>query len=334
MQGGSKRAVYAAIAGNSVVMVGKFIAFFASGSSAMLSEGIHSFADVSNQCLLALGIRRSAKNPDKRHPYGYVRETYIWALISAVGIFFLGCGVTVYHGIHTLLDPKPIDDYWLSFTVLAFAFVIEGATLLIAIKAVSGESKNNNQTFLGYIKEGSDPTGVAVILEDGVAVIGVLIAALGLYLTYQSGNPKWDSVATIIIGLLLGLVAIFITYRTKGLLVGQSIPIVNRKMILKILREDPVIEKVYDIKTAIMGVEDMRFKAEIEFDGGAISERYLKKIDINKSFDDLKTHEKRKDFLIDYGDHLIEALGDEINRIEKELKRAVPQLKHVDIEVN
>ncbi len=334
MKSGSAKAVYTAIIGNSVVMVAKFVAFFFSGSSAMLSEGIHSFADVSNQCLLALGIRRSAKLADKRHPYGYVKETYIWALISAVGIFFLGCGVTVYHGVTTLLNPHPISDFSIAFIILAFAFVVEGFTLIVAVKAVRAEAKYSKLSFLNYINQGTDPTGVAVILEDSVAVFGVLVAATGLGLTYQTGDPKWDSMATIFIGLLLGLVAIFITYRTKGLLVGQSIPLVSRRKILKILKEDPVVDKVYDIKTAIMGTKDLRFKAEIEFDGGVISERFLKKMNLTKAFDDLDTYENKKKFLIHFGDHLIEALGDEINRIEEQLKKEIPELKYIDIEVN
>ena len=224
MKGGSSTAVYAAIIGNSIVMIGKFIAFFFTGSAAMLSEGIHSFADVSNQCLLALGISRSQKTPDEMHPYGYVRERYIWALISAVGIFFLGCGVTVYHGISTLIDPNPVSDFTLAFVVLGFAFVVEAITLFVAISAVADEAKKNKQSFLTYLKRGSDPTGVAVILEDSAAISGVIIASTGLLLTYYTGNTVFDSMATILIGLLLGLVAVFyyISYKRPSRGSGDS----------------------------------------------------------------------------------------------------------------
>ncbi len=334
MATGSTTAVYSAIIGNSIVMCAKFIAFFATGSSSMLSEGIHSFADVSNQALLAVGIKRSGKKADKRHPYGYVRERYIWALVSAVGIFFLGCGVTIYHGIHTLIEPRELDDLTLAFWVLAFAFVVEGATLILAIVAVNNEAVKSKQSFMEYIRQGSDPTGIAVVLEDGVAVIGVLVAAAGLYLTHVTKNSTWDAIATLIIGSLLGLVAIYLTYRTKALLVGQAIPLVSRRRIVQILKGDPIVDRIYDIKTAIMGVDDQRFKAEVEFDGAKVAEKALDRQELHDFFEKVTTQEALQTFLIDYGDSVIETLGDEIDRIEDLIKKELPQLKHIDIEVN
>lgn len=334
MASGSKVAVYSAIIGNSIVMVAKFIAFFFTGSSSMLSEGIHSFADVSNQCLLALGIQKSQRKADARHPYGYVRERYIWALISAVGIFFLGCGVTVYHGVHGIFDPHEIEDYRLAFIVLAFAFVVEGATFIIALKAVNEEAKKKQQSFFSYFKGGTDPTGIAVILEDGAAVFGVMIAAVGLSLSYYTHNPFWDSMATIMIGLLLGVVATFIAYRTRGLLIGQAIPEVSRKKVLEILKADPVIDQVYDIKTAIMGAQDLLFKAEVEFDGEKIAQKYMSQHNFNELIENLKTEGDLRQFLLQYGDHVIETLGDEIDRIEKQIQHEIPDLKHIDLEVN
>ncbi|MCI5071866.1 cation diffusion facilitator family transporter [bacterium] len=334
MASGSKVAVYSAIIGNSIVMVAKFIAFFFTGSSSMLSEGIHSFADVSNQCLLALGIQKSQRKADARHPYGYVRERYIWALISAVGIFFLGCGVTVYHGVHGLFDPHEIEDYTLAFAVLAFAFVVEGTTFIIALKAVQKEALKRQQSFFSYFKGGTDPTGVAVILEDGAAVLGVIIAAVGLTFSYHTHNPFWDSMATIMIGLLLGVVATFIAVRTRGLLIGQAIPEVSRKKVLEILQTEPVIDQVYDIKTAIIGAQDLLFKADVEFDGEKIAEKYIQDYDFNQLIDDLKTRDDLRKFLLEYGDHVIETLGDEIDRIEKKIKHEIPDLKHIDLEVN
>jgi len=274
------------------------------------------------------------KLPDRLHPYGYDRERYIWALISAVGIFFLGCGVTVYHGISTLIHPHPIEDFKIAFIILAFALVVEGFTLLLAWRAVDEEARRAKQTFFKYLNKGTDPTGVAVVLEDAAAILGVLIAAAGLGLTYATGNTVWDSAATITIGLLLGMVALFLTHRTKALLIGQSIPEVSRKKILQILQADPVVENIYDIKTAIMGVDDLRFKAEIEFNGEAIADKYLKKTNLDKTFGKLDSHEKVRAFLVKYGDHVVEALGDEIDRIEQKLKAEIPELKHIDIEVN
>jgi solute carrier family 30 (zinc transporter), member 9 len=331
---GSSLAVYSALIGNTLVMTGKFIAFFATGSSAMLSEAIHSLADVSNQALLALGIARSRKLPDRDHPYGYARERYIWALISAVGIFFLGCGLTLYHGVHTMLNPRPIQDYDIAFITLLFSFIVEGSTLAIAVKAIRQVAHKEKQTFMQHLREGSDPMGVAVVLEDSAAVLGVVIASLGLFLTHLTQNSFWDSLATILIAILLGFVAIFLTVRTKGLLIGMAIPLAERTKILKILKSDPIVEKVYDVKTAIIGANNHRFKAEVEFDGEKIARKYLQSLDVSAIAEKITTDEELEKFLIRYGDHIIGVLGDEIDRLEAKIKEQIPSIRHIDIEVN
>ena len=180
MAGGSKLAVYSAIGGNTVVTIAKASAFAMTGSAAMLSEAIHSFADVSNQCLLAFGIKKSEKTADGQHPYGYARDRYIWTLISAVGIFFIGCGVTVYHGVHTLMEPQAISDYKVAFAVLLFAFIVEGLVLWYAVKAIGKEAKSMDLSLIEYVKAGTDPTGTAVLLEDSAAMLGVVIASIGI----------------------------------------------------------------------------------------------------------------------------------------------------------
>ena len=208
MAKGSKLAVGAAIAGNSVVMVGKFVAFWFTGSAAMLSEALHSVADVLNQILLMVGIVRSSAPPDRFFPFGYGAERYVWALMSAVGIFFLGCGVTIYHGINSLLHPHPLESLGWAVGALLIALVIEGYVLWVAIKAVRGQAQG--KPFFRYLRQEADLSAVAVILEDTAACFGVLLALGGILLTRYTGQPYWDAVASIAIGLLLGAVAIWL----------------------------------------------------------------------------------------------------------------------------
>ena len=255
-------------------------------------------------------------------------------MISAVGIFFLGCGVTIYHGVHTLIHPKPIADHQIAFATLAFSFIIEGITLLIAIRATLADARKDGVSLFQYLRAGSDPTGVAVVLEDSAAVLGVFIATAGLGLSLYFNNSYWDSIATILIGGLLGFVAIFLTSRTRSFLVGMAMPVADRNKILKILTSDPIVEHVYDVKTAIIGTGAWRFKAEIEFDGEKIARKYLSKIDVPAVSATLNTDEELKTFLIKYGDHIIGVLGDEIDRLEAKIKEQLPSVKHIDIEVN
>ena len=334
MAGGSTRAVYAAIAGNSLVMVAKFGAFALTGSGAMLSEGIHSFADVGNQCLLAVGISRSQKIADEDHPYGYAREQFIWALISAVGIFFLGCGVTVYHGIHTLLHPEPLQAMSTALWVLLFAFVVEGWTFMVAWRAVSAAAKESGMSMRQYTFKGPDPMGVAVLLEDGAAVFGVSIAAAAIGMIQVTGDPRWDGYASIAIGVLLGAIAVFLIFKNREALIGQSIDASKRDRVLELLESDPVVETVRDIKATVIGPDKLRFKAEIEFDGKAVARRHLDEVALDALFASLSSREDLERVLVDYGDFVVDWLGDEIDRIEGSIRQAVPEVQHVDLEAD
>ena len=334
MATGSKTAVYAAIIGNSVVMVAKFAAFGLTGSSAMLSEGIHSFADVSNQCLLALGIARSERGPDARHPYGYARARYVWSLISAVGIFFLGCGVTLTHGVQAVFDPHPVESPEWSLGVLAFALLIEGGTLAIAVRAVRAQAAEASMGFWSYVRGGSDPTGVAVLLEDGAAVLGVLVAATCIGLAMITGNPVFDGIGSICIGLLLGAIAIFLIDRNRVALLGEAVSPERVARIEALLKAEPGVESVTDIKATVMGAGKVRFKAEIEFDGAILAKRWLAKRDLSKVHEALDSPDKVHDYLVGYTDYVVDALADEIDLIEDRIRAADPAIQHVDLEAD
>lgn len=333
MASGSAKAVYAAIGANSVITVTKLTAFAYTGSGAMLSEGIHSFADVLNQTLLALGIKKAKKGADEAHPYGYGRDAFVWAMISAVGIFFLGCGFTLYHGIHSLLHPEAPEKIHIAAGVLLFSFVLEMWTLWVAYKAVKASAKELNISFGQYMKEGPDPMAVAVLLEDAAAVIGVTLAGASIGMYVITGNPIWDAIGSIIIALLLGVVAIFLVVKNRKALLGQSIAPNQSEQVMSILNADPSIESVHDVKATVMSADGFRFKAEIDFNGRHIAESWLKQHDVNGLFEKASTDpEAFREFLIDFGEHITESLGDEIDRIERAIQDAVPAAKHVDLE--
>jgi zinc transporter 9 len=334
MAGGSATAVYTAIGANSIVAVAKFIAFSLTGSGAMLSEGIHSVADVANQCLLGLGLSRSKRPADDDRPYGYDKERFVWALISAVGIFFLGCGVTLYHGIHSIIAGSEMHSSAIALGVLAFSFVIEGLSLLVAIRALQGEARKHDLDLMAYVQSGSDPTGTAVLLEDGAAVLGVTIAAACIGLGSVTGQPWWDGVGSILISLLLGWVAIWLINQNRDALVGRSVPLEKRAEVLEVLASDPVVQAVDDVKASMVGDNAFRFKAEVDFDGREIARRCLADKDIPALTEQAKTPEAMREILEEFGEEVVTALAEEVDRLEKRIREAVPGAQHLDIEAD
>ena len=340
MVGSSAKAVYTAIATNSVITVTKLTAFAFTGSGAMLSEGIHSLADVGNQSLLALGIQKAKKEADEDHPYGYGRDAFVWAMISAVGIFFLGCGFTLYHGLASLWDhlhghSHPIESVNIAVGVLVFSVVLEGWTFWVALVEVRKSADAAGMSLRQYTREGSDPMAVAVLLEDAAAVIGVLIvlACIGLYIL--TGNPIFDAIGSLIIAVLLGLVAIFLVRKNRSALLGRTVTQGEQEAILEVLEKDPVVEQVHDVKATVMSAETFRFKAEIDFDGAEIARRALVDQDLEQITKDIGgSAEAMEQYLVGFGEHIVQALGDEIDRIEEQIQEEVPGAKHVDLEAD
>ena len=335
MAGGSEKAVYVALAANTSVMVAKFVAFALSGSAAMLSEGIHSLADVGNQALLALGIKRSRKEASPEHPYGYTRARFIWALISAVGIFFLGCGVTVYHGISSLLHPhEPIshDQIPMLAGVLIFSLIVEGGALLVATKAIKEQA--GSVPLIKYVRESSDPMAAAVLLEDSVAVLGVIVAAVCVGLSLAFHAPVWDAIGSIVIGLMLGLVAILLVNRNRELLLGEAPNPEVVEELARIVQEQPTVDHVHDIKAVVLGSGKIRFKAEVDFDGREIARQKIADIDLPELHGRIDSPAALGEVLEEFGEQMVDAVGDAIDKIEEAAAAAVPDLAHVDLEAD
>lgn len=334
MAGGSKKAVYAAIGANSLVAIAKFVGFGLTGSGSMLSEGIHSVADVGNQSLLAIGIKHSEKEPDADHPYGYGRAQFSWALISAVGIFFLGCGVTVMHGIHSILHPEPPSDLTIAFIILAVSFAIEGWTYWIALKAVREQSAVAGMTLMEYIKHGPDPMGVAVLIEDSAACLGIVIAALALGIAQFTQNGVWDGVGSIAIGLLLGALALFLIRKNKDYLLGRSMDAAVSEDLVKVIADHEAVEGVHDVKATVMGAATARFKAEVNFDGKVVAAHALEDMDLKAIWDSVNSEAEMRAFLIEFGEKVLDQLDVEESDIEAKMKAVAPELKHIDLEAD
>jgi zinc transporter 9 len=331
--GGSDKAVYVAITANSLVMIAKFGAFAMTGSAGMLSEGIHSLADVGNQSLLALGIRKSRAEATKEHPYGFRRERFVWALISAVGIFFLGCGVTLYHGVSSLLHPHAYEgSITVLVVVLIFSFVIEGWSLLVAIKATSAERAG--RSMLQFFRESNDPMGATVLLEDGAAVLGVAIASVGIGLSLWTGNPAFDAIGSILIGIMLGAIAVALVNRNRQLLLGEAANPEVVERLESLLAARPEVQGVSDVKAVVVGAQAIRFKAEVDFDGRVLTEMKLQDMDLAETLARLDSPESLRGFLLDFGDTMVEAVGEAVDRIEEQAATAVPELAHVDLEAD
>ncbi|MEX1361595.1 MAG: cation diffusion facilitator family transporter [Nannocystaceae bacterium] len=326
----SKRAVLGAMLGNGVLAVVKLAAFVVSGSGAMFSEFIHSLADTANQTLLFIGIRSSEKPADALFPYGYGAERYLYSLLSAAGIFVLGCGVTVYHGIHDLMDPPVLHSSWLPLAVLGLSFVVEGAVLLSAARVVW--SHKGEHSLWAYLRSTSDPTAAAVLLEDTVACIGVLVAFVGIGLAQLTGNPVFDAMGAIVIGLLLGMVAVWLGIRNRSLLLGPAIPRALQAEIEQFLRDLPEVQRVRRVRTRIVGANRFRFQAELDFDGRVLGARMAHLV--HERHAELGDERAREQFANDFGEQLIDELGREVDRIEAQLVERFPRIAYVDLEAD
>ena len=215
----SNLVLYAALAANLGIGVAKFVAAGITGSSSMLTEGVHSCVDSGNQLLLLYGQKRAAKPADEAHPFGYGRELYFWAFVVAILIFAVGAGVSIYEGYRHVLTPEDLTDPLVNYIVLAVAAAMEGASWFVAVREFAG-SKGD----LGWwqaIRRSKDPAGFIVLFEDSAALIGLAIAAAGVWASHYFADPRIDGIASIAIGGVLGLVAILLAREAKGLLIGE-----------------------------------------------------------------------------------------------------------------
>ena len=297
--GESPKAIIAAVAANIAIGIVKFIAAFISGSSAMISEGIHSIVDSGNGLLILFGMKRAERRPDLAHPFGYSMELYFWTLVVAVMIFALGGGVSIYEGVHRIMSITPettLGNPTLNYIIIGISAVIESMSLSVALRefnAARGDTKP-----LQFIKEAKDPSLFTVVLEDSAALTGLLLAFLGTLLGHLTGNPYFDGAASVLIGVLLALVAIVLLRETKGLLIGEGLQGDELVQVARIVEADPRVHKCGRVLSLYLGPQDLLVTIDVTFEEKASRD----------------------------------AIDEAIDGIEREIVRAFPQTTRIFIE--
>jgi cation diffusion facilitator family transporter len=259
----SKPAVYAALAGNLLVAATKSVAAAVTGSSAMLSEAIHSFVDSGNEVLLLHGMRRAARRADPEHPLGYGRELYFWSFIVALLVFALGAGVSLYEGVMHVRRPEPISSPLVNYVVLGLAFVFEGGSWLVALRHF-----RNLKGDLGYyeaFRRSKDPPSFMVLFEDSAALLGILIAGAGIFATVHFRAPVFDGVASILIGIVLAATAMLLARESKSLLIGERADRELCDAIARIASAEPSVTRVHGVLTVQLAPNQIAAAISLEF---------------------------------------------------------------------
>lgn len=251
MAGSSKKVIYAALAGNSLIAISKFYAASVTNSSAMLSEGIHSLVDTGNQFLLLYGLKRAQKPADEMFPFGHGKEVYFWSFVVAILIFAVGAGVSIYEGIHRVMAPEPIADIYINYIVLGLAIVFEGAAWLFAVNEF--KKQKGNEGYIAAVQRAKDPSIFVVLFEDSAALLGLLVALTALAIGQWTNNIYLDGVASIIIGLVLAGTATWLAYETKSLLIGERANSSVINGIRAIIQQTEYVTNVNEIATIHMG---------------------------------------------------------------------------------
>jgi cation diffusion facilitator family transporter len=263
----SRKVIYAAILANLGIAAAKFIVAAITGSAAMLAEGIHSAVDTGNEFLLLVGERNSEKPPDKRHPFGYGKASYFWALLVALSVFSLGGGLSIYHGIHALRHPEPLEDPMWNYVVLGVSACFEGYSWNVSRKALN-QRRKAGASLWRTVHVSKDASVFTVFIEDTAALLGLAIAAAGITLGHVFDIPYFDPAASVLIGLLLVGAAFALARETGALLVGEGIGTEATRRVCEILRADPSIEDVGNLLSMQLGPDDVLLTAAVRFNRG------------------------------------------------------------------
>jgi cation diffusion facilitator family transporter len=293
--GSTARAILYAFLANAGIAIAKTWAAMITGSGSMLAEAIHSYADASNQVLLYLGLRQSTKAPDEEHPLGYGKLSYFWSFIVALLLFSVGGLFSIYEGTHKFLHPEPLSQVWIAIVVLLVAIVLETLSLLGCIREIG--NIRGERPFMEWFRETRQSELVVVLGEDVAALLGLCLALIFISLAALTGDPMYDALGSVCIGVVLIVVSVFLTLRVRSLLVGRSADPMIQEAIARIIADDDHIEKVFNTITLQFG-PDTLLAAKIKLKSG---------IDIDTAVAD-------------------------INRLERQLKAEIPKLKWCFIE--
>ena len=283
----SLKAVSTAISANTAILFCKLGGYAVSGSPSMLAESVHSVADIANQALLRYGIVSSKRKPDATHNYGYHRERFVWSLISATGVFFLGSGLSISHGVNALTatgGPQAAEKPEISLAILGASLALEAYSAYVAYDALKLNAMDRGMTVTQFIKSGRDPTSVSVLAEDAAAVAGCAVAGAAILAANITGIHAFDAAGSICIGGLLGVTAMYLINSNRLMLLGKSLGQDKMSLLNEKMRKDPVVSEVYLAKSEELGPGTFRYAAELEFDGTAIVNRFLDKDNNREAF--------------------------------------------------
>ncbi len=260
---GSNLVLWAALAGNLAIAVVKFIAAAISGSSAMLSEGVHSLVDTVNEVLLLYGMKRSSRPPDADHPLGYGRELYFWSFVVALLIFAVGAGVSVYEGVAHLMNPEAIRSPRTVFIVLGVSALFEGASWFVAFRDF--RSKQAGATLWQAFRRSKDPPSFMVLFEDSAALLGIAVAAAGTWLALATGDPRWDGAASLTIGVILAIVAALLARESKALLIGERADPALSAAVLRLAHDTAGVDRANGVATIQLAPDQVVVTLSLEF---------------------------------------------------------------------
>jgi len=263
MSSASKKVIFAALAGNTLIAITKFIAAAMTGSSAMLSEGIHSLVDTGNQFLLLHGMKQARKPADANFPFGHGKEIYFWSFIVALLIFALGGGISIYEGLRHLQHPEAVTNPRVNYLVLGLAILFEGASWAFALKEFS--AAKGKWGYIEAIQRGKDPSLLVVLFEDSAAMLGLVIAFAGVALSQWTGVLWFDGLASVLIGLILIGTSSWLAYETKSLLIGESASSATVQGIREILNNSASVEHVNEVLTMHLGPDYILANISVDF---------------------------------------------------------------------
>jgi cation diffusion facilitator family transporter len=271
-QGGSESLVTVIVAfgANLLIAVAKSIAAAITGSASLVAEAAHSWADTGNEVFLLVANRRSARPPDPQHPFGHGREAYVWSLFAALGLFVAGSAVSVTHGVQELINPEPASDFLIGYLVLAVSFVLEGVSFAQSIRQAKPEADSFDRDLIEHVMATSDPTLRAVFFEDAAALTGLVIAAAGLGLHELTGSPVPDAIGSILVGVLLGVVALVLINLNRRFLVGQEADPRVRAAVIDELLEQPEVARVTYLRLEVVGPRLVSVVGDVDLTGDEI----------------------------------------------------------------
>ncbi|WP_402467536.1 cation diffusion facilitator family transporter [Isoptericola aurantiacus] len=280
--GDSTTTVVVAFVANALVAVAKTGAAMLTGSASMLAEAVHSWADTGNEVFLLLADKRSRRPADLDHPAGFGREAYVWSMFAAIGLFAVGAGVSLTHGIQELLDPQPAEDFGIAYAVLAVAFVLEGVSFVRAVRQARAEARGARREVVRHVVITSDPTLRAVVAEDAAALVGLVVAFAGIAAHQLTGSAVPDAVGSIAIGVLLAVVSVVLVDRNRRFLVGEVAQPGTRVAVLRLLLDMPQVERVTYLRLEFVGPRSLYLTASVDLRGDE------REVDVARRLDELE----------------------------------------------